>query len=601
MKFYVADFETTTDEKDCRVWGYGISEIGKPHNFYYGNSIDDFMRFFEDSKEPCKVYMHNLRFDGIFLVNWLEANNFRYVRNKTDASDQTYTALITDHNVYYNIEVYFTRERERHLANKVQFIDSVKIINTSVERIAKDFHLPTEKGSIDYHKPREKGYRLTTEEIGYIRTDCEIVAAALNELFKAGLTKNTISKSAMAYYENMTPEYNRRFPKLNEDISAELRRAYRGGIAYLNPKYKGKAVGNGIVLDCNSEYPYVMANKPFPAGRPLIFYGEYKYDVRYPLYIISFSCSFKLKEGKIPTVQIKDSPYYDPLEYLETSNGCIERLIMTNVDYELFRENYEVEDLMFNGGYKFKAFRGLFTDYVEHWNKLKIRSKVDGNYSMYQISKRCMNSLYGAFGVKTKNILKQPVKGDDGMIHFVNFKQKDRRGSYLPVALFTTAYGRQHLIQTAQKIRDWSYKKYGEDLYIYSDTDSCKFLVKNEQEDLEELKQIIDIHKYKLGAWKIESRFRRAKFLKSKVYIEEDYEGALNVVIAGFPKNLAPLLTFDNFETGFTTEGMSLDDLVELARKNGATEEQIKKIDNHKKYKYVKGGVVLEETSFTLK
>ena len=109
MKFYVADFETTTDEKDCRVWGYGISEIGKPYNFYYGNSIDDFMRFFEDSKEPCKVYMHNLRFDGIFLVNWLEANNFRYVRNKTDASDQTYTALITDHNVYYNIEVYFTR------------------------------------------------------------------------------------------------------------------------------------------------------------------------------------------------------------------------------------------------------------------------------------------------------------------------------------------------------------------------------------------------------------------------------------------------------------------------------------------------------------
>ena len=601
MKLYVADFETTTDEKDCRVWGYGISEIGKSYNFYYGNSIDAFMSFFEESKDPCKVYIHNLRFDGIFLINWLEANGFRFVRNKTEAEDRTYTALITSNNVYYNIEVYFTRDRDAHLAHKVQFIDSVKIINTSVERIAKDFHLPMEKGSIDYHKKREVGYRLTTEEIGYIRDDCEIVAAALNELFKAGINKNTISKSAMSYYQNMTPYYNKKFPKLNEDVTEELRRAYRGGIAYLNPLYRDKAVGNGIVLDCNSEYPSVMASKPFPAGRPIVFFGEYKYDPRYPLYIISFSCSFELKKGKIPTVQIKDSPYYDPLEYLETSNGCIEKLIMTNIDFEMFKENYNIEDLKFNGGYKFKAFNGLFTDYVEHWNKIKIESKVNSNYSMYQIAKKCMNSLYGAFGVKTKNILKQPVKKEDGLIHFVNFKQKDRRGSYLPVALFTTAYGRQHLIQTAQKIRDWSFKKYGEDLYLYSDTDSCKFLVKNENEDLEDLKKIIDIHKYKLGAWKIESRFKRAKFIKSKVYIEEAYDDSLNVVIAGFPKNLAPLLTFENFERGFTTEGMTLEELVELARKNGATEEQIKKIDNHKKYKYVKGGVVLEETSFTLK
>ena len=601
MKLYVADFETTTDEKDCRVWGYGISEIGKSYNFYYGNSIDAFMAFFEESKDPCKVYIHNLRFDGIFLINWLEANGFRFVRNKTEAEDRTYTALITSNNVYYNIEVYFTRDRDAHLAHKVQFIDSVKIINTSVERIAKDFHLPMEKGSIDYHKKREVGYRLTTEEIGYIRDDCEIVAAALNELFKAGINKNTISKSAMAYYQNMTPYYNKKFPKLNEDITEELRRAYRGGIAYLNPLYRDKAVGNGIVLDCNSEYPSVMASKPFPAGRPIVFFGEYKYDPRYPLYIISFSCSFELKKGKIPTVQIKDSPYYDPLEYLETSNGCIEKLIMTNIDFEMFKENYNIEDIKYNGGYKFKAFNGLFTDYVEHWNKIKIESKVNSNYSMYQIAKKCMNSLYGAFGVKTKNILKQPVKKEDGLIHFVNFKQKDRRGSYLPVALFTTAYGRQHLIQTAQEIRDWSFKKYGEDLYLYSDTDSCKFLVKNENEDLEDLKKVIDIHKYKLGAWKIESRFKRAKFIKSKVYIEEAYDNSLNVVIAGFPKNLAPLLTFENFERGFTTEGMTLEELVELARKNGATEEQIKKIDNHKKYKYVKGGVVLEETSFTLK
>ena len=80
----------------------------------------------------------------------------------------------------------------------------------------------------------------------------------------------------------------------------------------------------------------------------------------------------------------------------------------------------------------------------------------------------------------------------------------------------------------------------------------------------------------------------------------EDPDGKLDVTIAGFPKNLAPLLNFDNFDHGFTTKGLTLEQLVEMARKNGATEEQIAKIDQHLKYKYVKGGIILEESSFTI-
>lgn len=46
MKLYTADFETTTEEEDCRVWAYGICEIEKPYcNFTYGNNIEDFMKF----------------------------------------------------------------------------------------------------------------------------------------------------------------------------------------------------------------------------------------------------------------------------------------------------------------------------------------------------------------------------------------------------------------------------------------------------------------------------------------------------------------------------------------------------------------------------
>lgn len=600
MKYYVADFETTTDENDCRVWGYGISEIGKLYNFYYGNSIDDFMEFLEYSKEPCKVYMHNLRFDGNFIINWLESHSFKFVRDRRNAGDKSYTSLITKDGIYYNIEIYFMRDKLRHVANKVTFYDSLKIINTSVEQIAKDFHLPIEKGMIDYKAKRERGHKLTTEEIGYIRNDTEIVAMALDELFKAGVKKSTIGASALDCFKNMTRDFGRYFATLPNEISDDIRHAYRGGFTFLNPIYCDKTISDGITLDCNSEYPAMMASNLFPFGKPKIFEGEYKEDIRYPLYMISFTCMFKLKEGKIPTVQIKDSPYYNPLEYLETSGDACVSLIMTSVDYKLFRENYDVSHIKFHGGYKFKARDDLFTKYINYWNELKIKSKVGRNYSMYQISKKMMNSLYGKFGTKTKNILKEPVKMDDDIIHFENFRKEDRRPVYVATSAFTTAYGRDHLLRTAQKIKDWSMKKYGQDLYVYSDTDSITVRLINREEDIAELKQIIDIHKYKLGAWKIEDEFKRAKFLRGKTYIKEHYDGTLDVTIAGFPKNLAPLLNFDNFERGFSTKNMTLKDMVELARKNGATEEQIAKIDKNLKYKYVKGGVILEESGFTI-
>ena len=43
MALYTADFETTTDHLDCRVWAYGICEIGNPDNFIYGNVIGGFL------------------------------------------------------------------------------------------------------------------------------------------------------------------------------------------------------------------------------------------------------------------------------------------------------------------------------------------------------------------------------------------------------------------------------------------------------------------------------------------------------------------------------------------------------------------------------
>ena len=46
---------------------------------------------------------------------------------------------------------------------------------------------------------------------------------------------------------------------------------------------------------------------------------------------------------------------------------------------------------------------------------------------------------------------------------------------------------------------------------------------------------------------------------------------------------------------------MSRDDMIKLAKKNGATDEEIEKLHHKLVYKYVKGGVILKETDFTIK
>lgn len=147
-------------------------------------------------------------------------------------------------------------------------------------------------------------------------------------------------------------------------------------------------------------------------------------------------------------------------------------------------------------------------------------------------------------------------------------------------------------------MRDYSLKKYGVDKYYYSDTDSIKSGLTDE--DLEELKDIIEIDDYKLGAWALEERFDRFLGLRQKCYITET-DGKVNVTVAGLPHYLAPLITFDNFKRGFTTAGLTQEMLQEEARKNGATEDEIKKIHHKLRYTYVNGGVVLEDTDFTIK
>ena len=182
--------------------------------------------------------------------------------------------------------------------------------------------------------------------------------------------------------------------------------------------------------------PSVMYNEFLPYGEPVFYEGEYERDDFYPLFIQRISCTFRLKENRIPTIQIKNNTsYFIPNEYLTESGLDPVVLTLTNVDLELFFMQYEVYDLEYLCGWKFKAAKGVFKDYIDKWTEEKIKAGKEGNAGKRTIAKRMLNSLYGKLASSLDGSKKIPYIDSRGIVGYVDGELEERKGVYLPARL----------------------------------------------------------------------------------------------------------------------------------------------------------------------
>lgn len=555
MALYTADFETTTDHLDCRVWAYGICEIGNPDNFIYGNDISGFLNWCKE-QGSVNTYFHNLKFDGEFILCWLFEHGFKFVEDRRDLDTNTFTTLISDKGQFYSMEICWFRKGKTRCVTTVY--DSLKILPFSVADIAKGFGLPISKLEIDYDEFREVGHILTQHEIDYLRNDVDIVARALNTLFEQGLTKMTQGSNALYDYKRTvgTKNFAKWFPI--PDYDADIRQSYKGGFTYLADRFKEVDLEEGIVLDVNSLYPSVMYYQPLPYGEGIYFKGKYKEDKLYNLYIQMITCQFELKPNHIPTIQLKNNLSFIPTEYLKSSNGEDVTLCLTNVDLELFLEHYDVFNITYHSGWKFKSTVGLFKEYIDKWNTIKVESTKNGNKAMRALAKLMLNALYGKFALNPHVQSKVPFY-HDGIIKYKLGKEETRDPIYIPVGTFITAWARYKTISSAQKVYD---------RFVYADTDSLHLTGT-------EIPAELEIDATKLGAWKHESTFTRARFIRQKSYVEE-IDGQLHITCAGMPERCYEHVTWDNFRSGSVYSG-----------KLGM--------------QHVHGGIVLNDIPFTIK
>ena len=194
---WVGDFETTTTERKkldgtTHVWACGLCEVGNPDNLVILRTIDEFLSWCENQETNDTVFFHNLRFDGSFIVQKLLKSGYTFAPEPKDKATRTFTTLISDKGLWYQIEIFFLIRGKR--VNKVTIQDSLKLIPLSVRQIAKSFQLPIKKGSIDYaaHDLLPEGSPLTPEEEEYLIHDVQIVSHAVDFFHSQGLTRMTI-------------------------------------------------------------------------------------------------------------------------------------------------------------------------------------------------------------------------------------------------------------------------------------------------------------------------------------------------------------------------------------------------------------------------
>ena len=564
-----ADFETTVNPVFTQVWLAGCYNI-YTQDFKMWKSQDEMWKYISQ-KNGRLLYFHNLRFDGAFIL-WHLTQNLGYTWTADKPGKGQFSTVISDMRQYYRFEIHWKN------GNRTEIRDSLKVIRMPLRDIPKAFGLPQEKGRIEYDSYTTPPQEINDLEIDYLYKDCKIVGDALKILWDHGNNRLSSAANALAAYKTSIgmANYDAWFPKLPLTIDRFVRKAYKGGYVYVPEEYRGKWCGKGFVVDVNSLYPSRCAcveDTPLPYGFPEAFKGK---PTKNMLYVVQIRCSFELKHGYLPTIQIKNNARFSETEYLRSSvvDGLQTRveLFLTNIDLQIMFDHYDIYDIEYVGGYYFQSRKDMWIKHVSENMQMKEEATLEGNKGKRQIAKNNMNEPTGKFATRPEMLSMRPDQTAEKLSHKLydelnpdghkltqeeqrKYDEKEQnRLVYTPMSVFITAWGRNKMIRTAQRL-------YEEGIFRYCDTDSAHC----------EGKMPLWLWKQcdhtKLGWWDVEGTFCKAKFLRAKTYMEFtkyvpdpekemvlakkcDYTYKWNIKCAGMPHSIHDQVTPQNFVVG---------------------------------------------------
>lgn len=588
---YVADFETCDAEKvytidtltgkaiyEQRVWLAGFKNLETLESTYF-TSLDDFMEAIlaRGDNVNTEYGFHNLKFDGSYIVPYLMKNGYTVSEGKPSAGE--FSVLVDNRNSWYSITIQVTKRR------RVLIWDTAKLFPTSLQYLPDIYSTPTRKvkESKDWYEvKRPLDYEPDARDMHYFENDLQVPAETLlKHIDMYGLRfKKTQASQSFYNFEQSFKAWKWRFPPLTTEQDTAIRLAYWGGISHVAHDKAGKDYYGLGSWDINSSYPDKAANKKLPYGNCVAEYGEGKHPDMSKFWVAEALVEFKLKPNALPCIPKKgitegtivEDKDIDTDKWLDDSQGIV-RLTFSNIDYQTFQESYEfrVWRWCWSMHWAWKVQREI-AKFVNTNNERKVKYKALYNNGKKKglpreelaeyltVSNRAKidnNSFYGKFGEdiikegKTPH-LETDEEGNEDIVWRLDRREEqgERARKYLPVAIAITAWGRQQLVQMANRLGEY---------FVYCDTDSVHYLYEGDhliQQAIENGE--IEADSTKLGAWDFEGYYTRGRYLRAKCYMEETEDGTRLATVAGLPADpdtgqfskSRSCLNWDNFHIG---------------------------------------------------
>lgn len=636
FKIYVADFETTVfkGQTFTEVWSACFCELYKK-DVKIMHSIQDFFNYFFSLNENIKMYFHNLKFDGSFILSYLLKDlKYEQAYEKMNADGSLVRWLETkdmkNKSIKYSISemgqwYYIIIKKNNKI---IEIRDSLKLLPFSLESIGKSFDTEHKKLKMEYGGYRYAGCEITPEEQAYIKNDVLVLKEALEIMFNEKHDSLTIGSCCLNEYttimtksliERLYPniaEYTMNVPLEFKNADEYVRKSYKGGWCFLKKGCENKIYNNGTTADVNSLYPSVMHSESgnyYPVGLPTFWSGNYIPEIaKEKYYFIRIKTRFYLKKGFLPCIQVKNTYRYKSTEWLETSDFYDKKtnkyykkyldineneqntqviLTLTMTDFELIKEHYNLVDFEILDGCYFDKEIGLFDEYINKYKKIKLNSKG----AKKTLAKLYLNNLYGKTATNTDSSFKVAYIKDDLSLGFYGVYACDKKPFYIPVGSAITSYARNFTIRAAQK----NYKN-----FIYADTDSIHCNC-----NPAEIKGIT-IDDKKFLCWKLESCWDKGLFVRQKTYVEHITAENLkpidkpfyNVKCAGMPEQCKTLFLKSIGEDVDISDLNINDDAKEFLKKKRTIKDFKAGLSVPLKLRPVQinGGVLLTETFYTM-
>lgn len=555
-------------------WTFGI----KDKNFIcYGRTWEEFKDlcrqlqeyFLLDSEHILVVYVHNLSYE------------FQFMRK------------------YFNwLDVFAVDERKPVKAlcsYGIEFRDSYILSGYSLEKLAENLvshNIKKLVGDLDYNLTRTHITELTENELAYCNNDVEIVLAYINEqieqygsitkipMTNTGRVRNFVKDKCYFTEKNHRKSSKGKYQRYKELMNeltlttgeyTMLKRCFMGGFTHASMLYSGKLLHDVASIDFTSSYPYVMLSEKFPMSKPEKVNPTKEQFLKWvndDNVGLMFVVRFKGLQSKLSFETYLSESKCDVLENPIINNGRVFKAdtvqtTITDIDFKILYKCYTWDIIEIANVHKFYMQylpKPILLAIVELYEKKTTLKDVSGKEVEYLVNKGMLNSVYG---MCVTDIVRDNISYKDDWqlekytIEMMNeqiekYNSSSNRFLYYPWGVWVTAYARKNLWNGILEI--------GID-YVYSDTDSVKFLnyekhkeyinrynldverklkkmCKFRQIEFERLKPktIKGVEKM-IGVWDFEGIYTHFKTLGAKRYlVRSKKDEKLHLTVAGLSK-----------------------------------------------------------------